>query len=162
MKAQMFGNVSCPGVMVEYLVRTHQSRVCTSWAYIFSSVWFVNILQKTCNDNRKTCQTLENVICSKGTCRKYGRGASSKSLHLFGLHLFQVLPRGLELLLKGLELLPKDLEHPRARTSDHRTCCQNLSQYRLWKHLESRDCAWGTIFGMFPWFIRWMYRWPNR
>ena len=158
MKAQMFGNVSCPGVMVEYLVRTHQSRVCTSWAYIFFLGVICKYIAKTCNDNHKTCQTLENVICSKGTCRKYGRSASSKSLHLFGLHLFQVLPRGLELLLKGLELLPKDLEHPRARTSDHRTCCQNLSQYRLWKHLESRDCAWGTIFGMFLDFTRWGYR----
>ena len=77
---------------------------------------------KTCNnsDNHKTCQTLENVICSKGTRRKCGRGASSKSLHLFGLHLVQVFPRGPEL----------------PRTADHRACCQNLSQYRLWKDLE--------------------------
>ena len=30
---------------------------------------------------------------------------------------------------KGLELVPRS----RARTSDHRTCCQNLSRRRFWK-----------------------------
>ena len=143
----MFGNKSCPGVMVKYLVRTQQSRVCISWAYIFFLGVICKYIAKSMQ--RKICQTLENVICSKGTCRKYGRGTSSKSLQLFGLHLIQVFPRGLELLLKGLGLLPKDLEHPRARASDHRTCCQNLSRHRLWKDLESRDCTWGTIFDMF-------------
>ena len=39
---------------------------------------------------------------------------------------------------------------PRVRTSDHRTCCQNLSRHRLWKAetvLEKQSC---TCFLILP------------
>jgi len=50
-------------------------------------------------------------------------------------------------------------KRPRVRTSDHRTCCQNLSRHRLWK---AETVLWKRFFHMFPDFTRLIYRYANR
>ena len=52
-------------------------------------------------------------------------------------------------------------KRPGVRTSENRTCCQNLSRDRLWKAetvLEKQS----FFFNMFLDFTRWIYRSPNR
>ena len=47
---------------------------------------------------------------------------------------------------KGLELVPRS----RARTSDHRTCCQNLSRRRFWKAETALEKQPFTCFLILP------------
>ena len=47
---------------------------------------------------------------------------------------------------KGLELVPRS----RARTSDHRTCCQNLSRRRFWKAETALEKQSFTCFLILP------------
>ena len=141
MKIQMFGNISYPRGMVIYLIRMYQFRICTSWAYIFFLGGICQyIAKKICNnsDNHKTCQRLEIWFLQRTPADNMVGVHQARAYTLFNFHLSQVPPRGPELL----------------RTSDHRTCCQNLSQYtgsrRIWKAeivLEKKT----LVFSWFYW-----------
>ena len=73
-------------------------------------------IAKKCYDNKQVLPNIENVICSKDTCGKYARVHQARTYASWA-YIFQVLPR-------GLELLPTELA---AKT------CRNTGSGRIWK-----------------------------